>query len=134
MSSLSATERRWASGVLFAMFPLRAAEGTFVKDFGLDATLPRFFAGIPLQAALGLRAALLLVVVAPLFLLGRFSFFPGLSPTERMLVLERLMKNRVYAIRQLVTAWKAVGGLVVVGHESLRSARQQAHTHEHPAT
>lgn len=134
MPSLSPTERRWASGVLFAMFPLRDDEKTFAQDFGIADTLQRFFCGIPLQAALGLRAALMLVVVAPLFLLGRFAFFPSLSAEDRMRVLERLMKNKNYAVRQLVVAWKAVGGLVVVGHESLRGARQRAHDLAEAAT
>lgn len=126
MPSLSTVERRWASGVLFAMFPLRDDEATFTQDFGLSETLQRFFGGIPFQAALGLRAALMLVVVAPLFLIGRFAFFPSLDARDRMRVLERLMKNSNYAVRQLVVAWKAVGGLVVVGHESLRGARERA--------
>lgn len=131
MATLTLLERRWASGVLFAMFPLRAKQETFAADFGLDETIQRFFRGIPLQASLGLRAALLLVVLAPLWLLGRFAFFSDLDAADRMRVLERLMKNKVYAIRQLVTAWKAVGGLLVVGHESLRVERERAHAKEH---
>ena len=131
MGNLSLRERRWASGVLFAMFPFRDDERKFAADFGLDETIPRFFSGIPLQATLGLRAALLLIVVAPLLLIGRFAFFSDLDAADRMRVLERLMKNKVYAIRQLVTAWKAVGGLLVVGHQSLRVERERAHSHEH---
>lgn len=131
MATLTLRERRWASGVLFAMFPLRDEEERFAEDFGLDETIRRFFRGIPLQASLGLRAALLLIVFAPLLLIGRFAFFSDLDATDRMRVLERLMKNKVYAIRQLVTAWKAVGGLLVVGHESLRTERELARSHEH---
>ncbi|MFO0666986.1 MAG: hypothetical protein U0174_23745 [Polyangiaceae bacterium] len=128
MPSLSRVERGWASGVLYAMFPLRDGEAEFARDFALDQTIPRFFVGIPLKAALGLRAALLLIVVAPMFLIGRFAIFSTLPRTDRMRVLERLLKNRSYAVRQLVMAWKAVGGLVVVGHPSLRTARERSHS------
>jgi hypothetical protein len=111
-------ERRWLVRVFETILPggatgeLRwgAADvpmGRFVDDFAVHA---------PLLTLLGLRAALWLVMLAPLLLARpRFRFFLALSAAERLRVLERLRRSDRYLVRESVSLLKLVGCLGFCG-------------------
>jgi len=124
MRSLSRTERQWAFAALGAIYPSRANArlSVGVCDLELGEYLRDLFATIPLMAALGLRAAIWLVALAPPFVLGRIVTVIGLRPEERQQLIVRLVSSSSYGVRQLVLALKAIGGLFFGGAVSVRLA------------
>lgn len=122
--SLTRTERDWAFAALGAIYPSRASArlSVGVCDLALGEYLRDLFASIPLMAALGLRAAIWLVALAPPFVLGRRVTVLGLDPDERRTLVDRLLGSPSYGIRQLVTALKAIGGLFFGGASSVKLA------------
>jgi hypothetical protein len=109
-------ERRWLLRVFEAVLPpgdptlaLGAGDvpmGRFVDDF---------LASAPLTAVLGLRGGLWLILLAPLFVLGRPRTFLGLTPAERGALLERLRRSNLYLVRESATLFKIVGCLGYCG-------------------
>jgi hypothetical protein len=122
--SLTRTERDWAFAALGAIYPSRASATLPVGicDLALADYLRDLFASIPLMAALGLRAAIWVVALAPPFVMRRMVTVVGLADDERRALLERLLGSPSYAVRQLVMALKAVGGLFFGGAASVKEA------------
>lgn len=122
--SLCRTERRWAFAALGAIYPSGASPALSIGvcDLDLGAYLRDVFRTIPLTAALGLRVAIWIVALAPPFVLGRMVTVLGLEPAERARLIEKLVASSSYGVRQLVTALKAVGGLLFGGAGSVQSA------------
>lgn len=125
---LSSFESRSIDAVFDAFYP-GAPDGPF--PIGALAMFPsRFFADLlaraPFEAHLALRAALWLVALSPLFVLGRACSFTRLSRPERERVLERLLASRIYAIRQLALGLKAAGGLLFARSETVRALATRA--------
>jgi hypothetical protein len=85
----------------------------FVDDL-LAQTAPRFL--------LGLRASLWVIVLSPLLVLGRPRTFLGLSPANRLLLLDRLRAHPRYFVRETINVVKAVACL---GYCALPSVRAQ---------
>ena len=110
-------EQNWASAVLGAMFPPEPGQSD-PPDLG------RGFASIirsaPFEAGVGLRLALLLVILSPLFVLGRFRTFMTLDGPSRERLLDALMKSSAYAMRQLLMALKTMGALLYARDENTR--------------
>lgn len=82
----------------------------------LDATL----SAAPLEASLGLRVTLWMIALAPLFVLRRFATIASLDASERERLLERLLASRIYAVRQLVAGFKAMGSLLYAQSKEIR--------------
>ena len=115
---LFAFEEAWARAVLAAMFP--------VDDPARERGYGGGFAGIirtaPFEAAVGLRLALLMVVVSPLLLLKRPHTFVALAPEAKEHVLDALLSSSVYAVRQLVMALKTMGAILYAHDPEVRRA------------
>ena len=124
MRTLSRTERGWAFAALGAIYPSHATDSlpVGVCDLALGEYLRDLFASIPLMAALGLRAAIWIVALAPPFVLRRAVTVMGLDAKERQALVERLLSSSSYGIRQLVVALKAIGGLFFGGAASVKAA------------
>ena len=73
------------------------------------------------QAAFGFRAAVWLVALAPLFVLGRLRTIVGLLPADRERLVEKLLANRAYFIRSLVLILKTMGALLYAGDAAVRA-------------
>ena len=92
--TLSRLELRWASAALEAIFPVPAPSSDNgirigIADLDVEGFLVGTFARAPFEPALGLRGAIWIVALAPLFVLGRLSTIVGLSLAEREDVLVR---------------------------------------------
>src|SRR5690348_2384083 len=91
-------ERRWLVRIFETVLPedqllggaARAPMGRFVDDLARRA---------PSMALLGLRLSLWLLMLAPLAR-GHFRTFLGLSPDERLLLLDRLRRSDRYLVRE----------------------------------
>ncbi len=113
-------ETKWAQVVLSAMFPPEASLGARSDEMGAGfSTIVR---GAPFEAGVGLRLALLMVVLAPIFVLKRPRTFLGLDDETRQRLLEKLQKSGVYAVRQLMMALKTMGALLYAKDRAVRDA------------
>ncbi len=115
-------ENAWAGAALGAMFP-------GASDVGLGGIAAMDVAGflrstmrrLPLQAALGLRAAVWVAALAPLFELGRLTTIRGLRPSDRERLVMRLVKSRLYVVRSLIMMLKTFGALLYAGDQAVRA-------------
>lgn len=86
----------------------------------------RFFdallADVPLEQSIGLRVALWIVALAPLFTIKKLATFASLGAGDRQRVLERLLSSPIYAVRQLTTGLKAMAALLYSQSPSVRAA------------
>ncbi len=86
--------------------------------------VPTFFRELlrrmPFEAALGLRLAVWIVALAPLFVIGRLSTIARLGQAEREAVVGRLVACEWYAVRSLVMMLKAFGALLYAGDDAVR--------------
>ncbi len=92
-----------------------------ICDLDLDAFLRGTFERVPREPALGLRVAIWIVAFAPIFVLHRASTIHGLTPSERERVVGALMVSRIYAVRQLVVALKAIGAMLYAAAPAVRA-------------
>jgi hypothetical protein len=118
--NLTKIERGWARVVLGTMFPSGVhprVPGADVIDGG--EALDDVVQTVPPRVALGLRAALLLLVLAPIAFL-KFRTLPGLPPAMRESVVLTVLSSRIYVVRQLATLLKAFGALMFVAAPGVR--------------
>ncbi len=110
-------ERCWLVAIFAIMipagtderFPIGAAQapmGRFIDDL---------LAHAPLEFVTGLRATLWMVMLAPLFTIGRFATFLGLEHEAQMRVVERLRTSDVYLVRETPLLFKTIGCLGFCG-------------------
>lgn len=115
-------ELAWCSATFETFHP----EGTALGH-GIGKMQPaRFFddalARIPLEQSVGMRFALWMIALAPLFVLGRFATITSLRENDRARLLEKLLASPIYAVRQLVLAIKAIGIMLYAQSPEIRSA------------
>jgi hypothetical protein len=109
-------ERRWAVAIFETVLPSGEAElPVGAAQAPLGRFLDDFLARAPLTAVLGLRASLWLLMLAPLFVLGRARTFLGLSSPERVALLDRLRRSELYLVRESALLFKIVGCLGLCG-------------------
>jgi hypothetical protein len=125
LRALSPWELSLADAVADALFPGPDAGSKLPK--GLASLSPGAFlsdtlAAVPLEPALGLRLALYFCVLGPMLLLRAPKTLLGLPSGERGQVLSLLLRSRVYAVRQLVMALKAVLALRYAQDPEVRAA------------
>ena len=125
LRQLSRTELTWARDAFEAIFPPHAGGAPGIGKMNVEAYLVDTFARIPAEPAIGLRLAIWIVALAPIFVLGRIRTIHGLSGSDRQRVLTKLTMNPVYAVRQLVIALKAVAALLYAGDTGVRAALAQ---------
>ncbi|MBX3262986.1 MAG: hypothetical protein KIS78_22975 [Labilithrix sp.] len=115
-------ELAWAAAAFDAVFP----EGTALPHGIARMNPARSFADTvatsPLEQSLGLRATLWIVALAPLWFSRRPRTIRDIPPEERRRVLERLLASPVYAVRQLVVAFKAMGSMLYARSPEARAA------------
>jgi hypothetical protein len=107
-------ELAWTDAAFDAIYP----EGTALPHGIRELNPPRYvddlLLAIPLEQSMGLRVALWIVALAPLFVLGKLATIASISPEDRARVLERLLASPVYAVRQLTLSLKAMATLLYV--------------------
>jgi hypothetical protein len=130
IGTLTDFERRAGRALFSTTFPTHTADGKTEffplswENLPVERYLDDTFAALPARPALGLRAALWMIALSPLFVIGRFATLPSLEREEREKFLVKLSASNVYVIRQLVLAWKAVGGLYFGGLPEVRAVAQ----------
>lgn len=85
------------------------------------STLGRMHAGSTKLAGFGLRVAIWMVTMAPLWLFGRFAMFGGLARTERTELLRRLLAHKLFAVRELTLLLKLTAAMALLGTASVRA-------------
>jgi hypothetical protein len=116
--SLTKLERNWARVVLETMFPSTArVPGAEAIDAG--ESLDEVVRTVPTRVGLGLRAALLLLVLAPLAFF-KFRTLSGLDSEAREHVVLALLGSRIYVVRQLTLLLKAFGALMFIAAPTVR--------------
>lgn len=115
-------ELTWAAAAFDAVFPERTALPHGIARMGPARFLADTIAVSPLEQSIGLRLTLWIVALAPLWILRRPRTISDIGPEERQRVLERLFASPVYAIRQLVVAFKAIGSLLYAQSPEARAA------------
>jgi hypothetical protein len=91
---------------------VRLHPARFFDDLLVDA---------PFEQSLGLRFALWIVALAPLFTLKKFCTISALSSPDRVRVLEKLLASPSYVIRQLVVSLKAMATLLYASSPQVRA-------------
>jgi hypothetical protein len=120
--TLTFLERRWAEAALSAIFPGSPELGfSGIASMNVASHLAHVMARLPWQSAAGIRLAIWVVALAPLFVVGRFTVLARLSPRDRERVLERLGASRHFAVRSLVVLLKAIGALLYAGDAGVRA-------------
>ena len=116
-------ERRWLLLVFETIVPSGTSERTplGVRDAPMDRFLDDLFRSAPLHFCLGLKACLWFVMLAPLFMLGRFRTFAGLRPADRLRLLERLGESDTYLVREMPLLLKTVACLGFCGLPEVQS-------------
>jgi len=118
-------EQAWASDVLKA-FTLDGAPGLNVAPGEVDylGAFSRMRRGSTALAAFGLRIALWMVILAPLWLLGRIGTFSALAVRERTELLAHLLSHRSFVVRELALLLKLTAAMALLGTASVRARTQ----------
>ncbi|MDB4929564.1 MAG: hypothetical protein JWM10_2048 [Myxococcaceae bacterium] len=119
---MTGVERHWLSIVLpsfldptAAGLGVRAGEVDFVRG-----ALAMYAATSPL-AQIGMRAALVVAMLSPVFILGRFVTFTALGPAERSDVLARVCSHRVFVLRGIGVLLKLTASMAMFRVASVRA-------------
>ena len=115
-------ERTWVTAAFDAIFP----SGTSLPHGITQMNPARFFSEAievsRFEQAIGLRITLWIVALAPLFLLRRPKTIASIQNADRKRVLELLLTSPIYAVRQLVSAFKAMGSMLYSQSPAIRAA------------
>ncbi len=124
--NLTKMEVRWATAEFGTIFPGSDAAGVpSIGTMDIAGFLAEVCRGVPLKAAMGLRIAIWIVALAPIFVLSRFATFASLATPERERVLDTLLASKSYPIRSLVMILKTMGALLY-GADPIVRARMYA--------
>jgi hypothetical protein len=106
-------ERKWAVLVLSSF--AGANEGFTVRQDEVDylAGLQIFLRAGSEKAGLGVRVAIAMAMIAPLWAWGRFCTMRSLSATERSELLAALLKHRFFAVRELCLLLKVIACMAI---------------------
>lgn len=119
---LTGIENRWAEAAMGAIFPGSNEEGlSDIRAMDVRGFLARIFVSVPSKVALGLRLAVWIVALAPLFVLGRLATITSLAQSDRERVVAALVTSRNYALRSLVMFLKTMGALLYAGDDGVRA-------------
>lgn len=127
---LTSFELAWTDAAFDALYPdvrQDAASDAPSLPHGIRQLHPaKFFddvlADIPLEQSIGLRLALWIVALAPLFVLKRVATIASLREEQRGTVLERLLASRSYVVRQLTTSLKAIATMIYASSPTVVAA------------
>lgn len=112
-----AFEKRWLREIFETVIPSGGSrqlpEGA--GDVPIDGFVDDLMAHAPQQFRIGLRACTWLVMLSPLFVIGRPATFLALEEADRMRVLERFRDSDVYLLREMPLLFKTIGCLGFCG-------------------
>jgi hypothetical protein len=119
---LTRFEDRWAEATMGAIFPGSAENGLRdIRAMNVGGFLRQLMRSVPFQAALGVRLAVWLVALAPLFVLGRFATIVGLTSADRERVVSALVVSKSYVVRSLILVLKTMGALLYADDDAVRA-------------
>ena len=109
-ASLKKFERRWARVLFSAIVPggLHEDVPEGAGDLGAVDTLNDLYTRSSVLGAIGFRGGLWLCWFLPLFVVGRFRTFGGLTVEQRDAFLQKLYIHRAYTLRQLLFLMRMV--------------------------
>lgn len=116
-----AFEERWATAVLAGFAP-QDGPGIAPREGEVDyaGAVRRMMRASTRQAAIGLRLALWLTALAPLWLYGRLRTFSGISAERRTQILERMLSHRLYIVREIAFFLKMSACMAMFAARALR--------------
>lgn len=115
-------EVAWAKASFGTIFPGSDEAGMQPIDaMDLGPFLSEVTSRVPFQAAMGLRIAIWLAALAPLFVMGRLATIASLPRPDREKVLTTLLASKTYAIRSLVLILKTIGALLFCADANVRA-------------
>jgi hypothetical protein len=128
MKTLTRWETRWAVAALGAIFPKNAHDkiALGVADLDVEGYLRDLLGRVSLRVALGLHAAIWIVALAPLFVIGRWATIASLPPDARETVVARLSSSPIYVVRQLTMLLKTLGAILFTGEPAVREVMLRA--------
>ena len=133
---MMAFEKRWARHLLAAFAPpegpgLAPAPGE-VDYLGVLARMVR---GASPWAALGLRLAIWIAALAPLWLWGKVTTISKLAAERRTQLLRELLGHRAFVVRELTLLLKLSASMALLGTPTVRarSGYDQVETAPEPA-
>ena len=133
---LTKYELRVARALMCAIFP--AGADSKITENVADLDLEKFAiyatSEVPFKPALGFRAVIWMAILLPVFVVGRFRTFLGLSDDEREAFVSTLIYHRIYEIRALFVFFKAFTSLYYFTNIRLRDQVQEPieHSGERP--
>jgi hypothetical protein len=115
-------EQNWTADVLTA-FTVDGGQGLTPRQGEVDylGTFGRMRRGSTALAALGLRLAIWMVALAPLWALGKLATFSTLARRERCELLGRLLVHHNFAVRELTMLLKLTAAIALLGTASVRA-------------
>jgi len=122
--TLTSMELRWARAAMGAIFP-PGGGGTIPVGAGhldVDGFLVALVGELPLRAGLGIRAAIWMCALAPLWVLRRPKLLADLDAEPRLRVVTALFQSSSYVVRQLVLLLKVFGALLFASAPAVRAA------------
>jgi len=114
-------EARWAAVEFGTIFPGDEAGVPSIGAMDLAGFLAEVLCRVPLKAALGLRLAIWIAALAPLFVIGRLATIGSLDGADRVKVINKLLASESYAIRSLVMILKTMGALLFGADAAVRA-------------
>jgi hypothetical protein len=115
-------ERSWAVTLLSAFAPT-GAPGLSPREHEVDylAAYSRLVHGAAPLASLGLRFAVCLTALAPLWHWRRPRTVVGLTSVERTRLVDELLRHRTFVVRELLLLVKYAAALALLGTASVRA-------------
>ncbi len=118
---LARFENAWAQSILGAIFPgSRDAGFAAIGRMDVRGFLGQIMGSVPLKAQFGLRVAVWVIALSPLFVVRRFATLRGIEPEERERVVSALSASRWYLLRSLVMMMKTFGAMLYAGDNRIR--------------
>jgi hypothetical protein len=115
-------ERRWARHVLAAFAPIGGPGLAPLQDeVDYESALRRMMRGASPLAAAGMRLALWIAALAPIWLWGRVTTVTRLAVERRPELLRQLLGHRAFAVRELTLLLKLCAAMALLGTPSVRA-------------
>jgi len=119
---MMAFEKRWARQLLSAFAP---SDGPGLAPMHGEVDYLRALSRMRREAtpvaALGLRLAIWIAALAPLWLWGKLTTISRLATERRTELLRQLLTHRAFAVRELVTLLKLSAAMALLGTPSVRA-------------
>jgi hypothetical protein len=108
---------------LLAAFAPQGARGLSPREGEVHylAAYEKLVAGAAPLAAFGLRAAVWLFALSPIWHLGRARSISGLVEAERTALLRALLRHQTHVVRELTLLLKYAAALALLGTPSIRA-------------